>query len=99
MFLASAGLKILDASIAPSAPPAPTNVCISSINKIMSSFSSISFNIFLTLSSNSPLYFVPATVLAISKLIILLFFKHLGTSPMLINLLNSSTIAVFPTPA
>ena len=29
---ANAGLRMLDASIAPSAPPAPTSVCNSSIN-------------------------------------------------------------------
>ena len=32
--LASAGFSMLEASIAPSAPPAPTIVCISSINNI-----------------------------------------------------------------
>ena len=31
---ANAGFKILDASIAPSAPPAPTSVCNSSMNKM-----------------------------------------------------------------
>ena len=33
---ARAGFNILEASMAPSAPPAPINVCISSINKIKS---------------------------------------------------------------
>ena len=33
--LARAGFRILEASIAPSAPPAPTRVCISSMNKII----------------------------------------------------------------
>ena len=65
----------------------------------MSSFSSTSFNIFLTLSSNSPLYFVPATSAPTSIFIIFLFLSFNGTSLFAIILLNSSTIAVFPTPA
>lgn len=58
--LAKAGFNMLDASIAPSAPPAPTMPCISSINRIISSEASISFIRVFSFSSNSPLYFVPA---------------------------------------
>ena len=66
---------------------------------MMSSCSSISLKSFFTRSSNSPRYFVPATNEAISKLIILLFFKANGTSLKAIICANCSTIAVFPTPA
>ena len=59
---------------------------------------SISSIIFLILSSNSPRYFVPATALAISRDIICLFCKFLGTSPFSIKTANCSIIAVFPTP-
>ena len=70
--LASAGLNILDASKLPIAPPAPTIVWISSINKITSLFFSSSFITAFILSSNWPLYFVPATKLARSSVITLL---------------------------
>ena len=90
---------MLEASIAPSAPPAPTIVCTSSIKTIISSFSSSSFNILETLSSNSPRYFVPATKLAIGRERIVFPLRGLGTLPSTILLASSSTIAVFPTPA
>ena len=70
--LASAGLNIFDASKDPVVPPAPTNVWISSINKIISSFFSISFITAFILSSNCPLYLVPATILAKSSVTTLL---------------------------
>ena len=96
--LASNGFKILAASIAPSAAPAPTIVCISSINKIIFFAFFTSSKIFFILSSKSPLYFAPATIPDISKSIILLFFKFSGTSPAMIFSASPSTIAVFPTP-
>ena len=66
--LASAGLSILAASIAPSDFPAPTSVCISSINSIISPFDPItSFTTDFNLSSNSPLYFAPAMRAPISS--------------------------------
>lgn len=59
---ARAGLSIFEASIDPSAAPAPTSVCISSIKRITSPLlSSTSFNMLFNLSSNSPLYLAPAT--------------------------------------
>jgi hypothetical protein len=58
---ASAGLMMLAASMAPSAAPAPTSVCISSTNRMTSPRSRISFMSFLRRSSNSPRYFEPAT--------------------------------------
>ena len=90
---------MLDASIAPSAPPAPMIVCISSINSIMLGFDSNSFIILDSFSSNSPRYLVPAITLNRFKLIIILFFNVFGTSPKVILLASSSTIAVLPTPA
>ncbi len=54
---------MLPASIAPSAAPAPTIVCSSSM-KVMTSPSAsvISFSTALSRSSNSPRYFAPATI-------------------------------------
>ena len=64
---ASAGFSMLEASIAPSAPPAPTIVCSSSMKMMMSSDSRISFMTALSRSSNWPRYFVPATTEARSS--------------------------------
>src|SRR6266702_1777779 len=56
--LARAGLSMLEASIAPSAAPAPTSVCSSSMNRmIRPSASVISFRTAFSRSSNSPRYF------------------------------------------
>ena len=79
--LASAGFMIFDASIAPSAPPAPARLWISSINIITSLFAFNSSTIFLTLSSNSPLYLAPARRFPISRVIIRLFLRVDGISP------------------
>jgi len=51
---ASIGFRIDAASIAPSAAPAPTSVCSSSMNKMMSPRVLISFRTFLSRSSKSP---------------------------------------------
>ena len=90
---------MLPASMAPSAPPAPTMVCISSIKRITlpSSFAralSTAFN----LSSNSPLYFAPAINAPMSRDSSLLFFRPSGTSPFTIRCASPSTMAVLPTP-
>ncbi len=89
----------MDASIAPSAAPAPTSVCISSINRIIvpDAFST-SFKTAFRRSSNSPLNFAPATRALISRAMTLLFFNPSGTSPLTILRAKPSTIAVFPTP-
>ena len=58
---ASIGLRIEAASIAPSAAPAPTSVCSSSMNKMMSPRVLISFRTFFSRSSKSPRYLEPAT--------------------------------------
>ena len=78
--LDNAGFKILAASIAPSAAPAPIKVCISSITRMIFPACLISSMIFLRRSSNSPLYFVPAINKPISNCTIFLFSKISGTS-------------------
>ncbi|KAL5724474.1 hypothetical protein ACHQM5_007733 [Ranunculus cassubicifolius] len=60
---------MLAASIAPSAAPAPINVCTSSMKSIISSLCLISSISFFNLSSNSPRYLVPATRRPMSKVI------------------------------
>ena len=96
--LASDGFKILDASSAPSAPPAPIMVWSSS-RKSMTSPELITSEITaLILSSNSPLYLEPATIPERSRVTTLLFLTVSGTSPSTIFLASPSTIAVFPTP-
>ena len=97
--LASAGLSMLLASIAPSAAPAPTTVCSSSINRIIlpSSFAS-SLNTAFNLSSNSPLNLAPAISAPISRERTLFPLKVSGTSLLTILCAKPSTIAVLPTP-
>ena len=96
--LAKAGLNMLDASSDPDAPPAPTSVCISSIKRIISLFFSNSVIILFNLSSNWPLYLVPATIAARSSIIILLLNKFLDTFFSTILRAKPSAIADFPTP-
>ncbi len=57
--LESAGFRMFAASSEPSADPAPTSVCSSSMNTMMFGFSVSSFMIALSRSSNWPRYFVP----------------------------------------
>ena len=96
---ASAGLSIFDASMAPSAAPAPTKVWSSSMNNIISPFdSSISLSTLFNLSSNSPLNFAPAISNPRSRLRSRLFRNPLGTSAFTILVASPSTIAVLPTP-
>ena len=96
---ASIGLSMFPASIAPSNLPAPTIMCISSINIIMlpSDFLT-SFKTFFNLSSNSPRYLAPAISDAISSSQIVLSFNDAGTSPLTIRCARPSIIAVLPTP-
>ena len=95
----NAGFRMLDASMAPSAPPAPTSVCNSSINMIIFSERFISSMTAFMRSSNCPLYFVPATIIARSSIITLLSRRFSGISPFMIFCARPSTIAVLPTPA
>ena len=96
---AIAGFKILAASIVPSDEPAPIIVWISSINKI-TSFSSVEASsiIILIRFSNSPRYFVPASIPGKSSITMRLFCIANGTSPEAIRRASPSTTAVFPTP-
>ena len=64
---ASAGLSMLLASMAPSAAPAPTSVCSSSMKRMMFLFWLISFITALSRSSNWPRYLVPAMTAAMSS--------------------------------
>ena len=88
----------MEASIAPSAPPAPIIVWISSMNKITLPAAFTSSSTFLILSSNSPLYFEPATIDDKSSETILLSFNVDGTFPLYISCARPSTMADFPTP-
>ncbi len=83
--LASAGFSIFEASIAPCALPAPTIVWSSSIKRMtVPAASSISFKTAFNLSSNSPLYFAPASIAPKSSARTLLFFNVSGISPLTI---------------
>ena len=96
---ANAGFKILAASIAPSPPPAPTRVWISSMNRTISPSAAVtSFTTDFNRSSNSPLYLAPAINAPISRENTILSFKLSGTSPSTIRCANPSAMAVFPTP-
>ncbi|SSP38479.1 Uncharacterised protein [Acinetobacter baumannii] len=96
---ANAGFNILPASIAPSPLPAPTSVCNSSMNKMISpSCFAKSFKTAFKRSSNSPRYLAPASNEPKSNDKTRLFFKPSGTSPLTIRCAKPSTIAVLPTP-
>ena len=75
---ARAGLSTLEASMAPSAPPAPTRVCSSSMNRIVFLARRTSFITALIRSSNWPRYLVPATIMARSRTTIRRSRKQLG---------------------
>ena len=96
---ASAGLSMLPASIAPSALPAPTMVCSSSMKTMVlpSSWAS-SLSTDFRRSSNSPRYFAPASSAAMSSTSTRLFFSVSGTSPLTMRCARPSTMAVLPTP-
>ena len=96
---ASSGLSMLPASIAPSAAPAPTTVCSSSMKVITSpSASVISLSTAFSRSSNSPRYLAPATIEPRSRLMSRLCLRLSGTSPSTMRRARPSTIAVLPTP-
>ena len=96
---ASSGLIRLLASIAPSALPAPTSVCSSSMNRMTSpSAASISFSTAFSRSSNSPRNLDPATIAPRSSDISRLLRSASGTSPLTMRSASPSTMAVLPTP-
>src|SRR5215471_19776294 len=96
---ARAGLSMFDASIAPSAAPAPTRVWSSSMKRmIVPCASSISLRTAFSRSSNSPRYLAPAIIAPRSRATTRLFLSPSGTSPMWMRRARPSTIAVLPTP-
>ena len=96
---ASAGLSMLPASIAPSALPAPTTVCNSSMNRMTCpSCFERSFSTAFSRSSNSPRNFAPAIKEPISSARMRLPRSDSGTSPLTMRNARPSTIAVLPTP-
>ena len=89
---------MLDASRAPSAPPAPIRVCSSSTKRMMFPSEMTSSTTLLILSSNSPLYLEPATMPDRSRVSRRLSLMEAGTLPETMRLASPSTIAVLPTP-
>ena len=96
---ASAGLSMLPASMAPSALPAPTMVCSSSMNRmICPSCLARSLRTAFRRSSNSPRNLAPAISEPMSSARMRLFLSPSGTSPLMMRCASPSTIAVLPTP-
>ena len=96
---ASIGFRRFAASTAPSAAPAPTIVCSSSMKRTISPAAFwISASTAFSRSSNSPRYFAPASSAPTSSAHTRLPFSPSGTSPAMIRCASPSTIAVFPTP-
>ena len=96
---ASIGFSMFDASIDPSAAPAPTTVWSSSMKRMtLPSESTISLSTAFRRSSNSPRYLAPATSAPMSSATIVLFFSPSGTSWRMIRWASPSTTAVLPTP-
>ena len=96
---ASIGLSRFAASTAPSAAPAPTIVCSSSMNRMIWPRASwISFSTAFRRSSNSPRYFEPASSEPMSSATTRRSASDSGTSSSTIRWARPSTIAVLPTP-
>ncbi len=89
---------MLAASIAPSAAPAPTIVCNSSMKIMISPAPLISAMILVRRSSNSPRYLVPAIIEDRSRVTTLLPARISGTRFSMMRCARPSTIAVLPTP-
>ncbi len=96
---ASIGLSRFAASTAPSAAPAPTIVCSSSMNRTtLPPASLISASTAFRRSSNSPRYLEPASSAPMSSAITRRSRSDSGTSPETMRWASPSTIAVLPTP-
>ena len=96
---ARAGFSRLEASIAPSALPAPTRVCSSSMNRMMRPSEPVtSWITALSRSSNSPRNLAPATSAPRSRVRTRRSRSDSGTSPSTTRRASPSTIAVLPTP-
>ena len=93
-----AGLRMLAASTAPSAEPAPTMVCSSSMNRMTLPAFFTSLMVFLMRSSNSPRYLVPATIPDRSRDRTRLSSSSSGTSAAAMRWAKPSAMAVLPTP-
>ena len=96
---ANAGFRMFAVSRLPCVAPAPTMVCISSMNIIVSCALHISSSSCCIRSSNSPRYFVPATSAVMSSEKSRLLRIVCGTLPEAMRSANPSTIALLPTPA
>ena len=94
----SEGLSMLEASMLPSAPPAPMMVWSSSMKRMTLPAAWISFMMRLRRSSNSPRYLVPATTDARSRARMRLRASSGGASPRAKRCARPSTMAVLPTP-
>ena len=96
---ASAGFSRFEASIAPSALPAPTSVCISSMKRMISPAAPVtSESTAFSRSSNSPRYFAPAMSEPMSSASSFLLRRLSGTSPSTMRSASPSAMAVLPTP-
>ena len=95
---ASTGFKMLAASIAPSAAPAPTMVWNSSTKRMALPSRTSSSSRFLNRSSKSPRYFVPATRLAMSRASRRRPWSIRGTCLSAMRWASPSASAVLPTP-
>ena len=96
---ANAGFRIFAVSRLPCVAPAPTMVCISSMNIIVSFVLCSSSSSCCIRSSNSPRYFVPATSVVMSSENSRLLRIVCGTLPVAIRRAKPSTMALLPTPA
>src|SRR6266852_2849232 len=90
---------MLAASNEPSAEPAPTSVCSSSMKMMAFCDSISSFMMVFRRSSNWPRYLVPATINDRSRARMRLSARNDGTSPSAMRCASPSTMAVLPTPA
>ena len=84
--------------MAPSALPAPTMVCSSSMKRMMLPARRTSSSTCLSFSSNSPRYLVPATMAHRSRAHTRLPSRWEGAVPSAMARASPSTMAVFPTP-
>ena len=93
-------MSMLPASMELSPPePAPTMVCSSSMNRMMRpSESFTSRSTAFKRSSNSPRYFAPASMEAMSSVMMSRSFRLDGTSPLTMRCARPSTMAVLPVP-
>ena len=95
---ASAGFNMLAASMEPAAEPAPTMVCISSMNRMTSGCFFTSVRMARIRSSNCPRYLVPATTAVMSSEMMRLPNKARETRFSTMRSASPSAMADFPTP-